>query len=175
MANLEELDMVQIILNLLEDKFKSTFKSYVYGVPEEKPQSLAPFIMVGQPGISEIVLGCTGSDLITEDIVIMVIVNKKNDFGNRNSGAYSLKTIKDLVIGYARNATSNRIEIDTNTILGYLRQQLNLVNSEGQARVYGAMTGSVSFDGETDKAGTIWEFAQINLKYQRKAGVLSRT
>ena len=94
---------------------------------------------------------------------------------NRNSGANSLKTLKNLVMKLTRDSTTNRITIDTDSILGYLRQQINFDNSSGQARVFGATIANVSFDEVASKQDSIWEYAIINLECQRRVRIPNRT
>ena len=73
-------DGTELILEYVRAAFGKQFHAYFEGDPGDIPQSLLPCVVVSKSrGTSN--PGPTGTQDITEEILIQLIVNKKDDFG----------------------------------------------------------------------------------------------
>ncbi len=73
-------DGVELILEYMKDAYGDQFRAYFEGDPGDIPETLLPCMAVSKTrGTSN--PGPTGTQDVTEEILIQVIVNKKADFG----------------------------------------------------------------------------------------------
>lgn len=73
-------DGTELILQFLKDAYGDQFHAYFEGDPYDIPQSLLPCIVVTkESGTSN--PGPTGTQDVMEQILVQVVVNKKDDFG----------------------------------------------------------------------------------------------
>lgn len=77
-------DGTSLVLKYLQAAFGSKYKAYFEGDPYDIPVPLLPCIVVAkQSGTTN--PGPTGTNDITENIVVKVVMNKKDDFGAAQS------------------------------------------------------------------------------------------
>jgi hypothetical protein len=99
------------------------FKSFYYGDPLKIPLSSLPAVVV-QLAQTNIGAGPTGMDEIEEKIVIVLMYNKRNDFGKSDKESSAIRTLEEFAQGV--NPTTSLY--DANSILGILRTQFTLNN-----------------------------------------------
>jgi hypothetical protein len=85
------------VLQLLKDTFGEYFKAYFDGeaVPRE---SYLPCVMVATTR-SSVAAGATGTDEITEEILIMVVMDRKNDIGAPSDQDLTEYKLRKIVMG----------------------------------------------------------------------------
>lgn len=123
----------QVILDLFRDTFKTgPFKTYREGDPIIFPASMLPALFISEP-VTEYDEGATQMDVITHQVLIQVVLNKKDEFG-APLGVSTLDNVLDQYI-QGRDATTG--DLLPNTILGVLRKNITFGNLiiDQQARV----------------------------------------
>lgn len=129
-------DTTDRILQYLKDNFGDQFHAFFEGDPIHIPQSLFPCIVVSKVS-STIQTGPTGADENTESIIIKVILNKKDDFGNNEVNTnMTERRLRHIV--EARDATT--LQYVPESIMGALRLNITLgdvVLDESLAVKYG--------------------------------------
>lgn len=121
-------DAVDRVLEVIKDTLGNTFKTYFNGIPDEFETSMLPCIAATTES-GEIAAGATGTDLITETVVLLVVLNTKDYMGANASGmpndtqvAASDLALRRMV--YAQNPTNN--EYLEQTIMYALRRFFTL-------------------------------------------------
>lgn len=112
----------KILLDLFEDAFKDTFKLYREGDPGVPSLSQLPAIFITEPD-TNYKTGPTGHDEIVHEILIQVVFNKKDDFGNPDHA--SLDHWLDAIT-QGRDSTTG--DFKTKTIMGVLRKNITIGN-----------------------------------------------
>jgi hypothetical protein len=114
----------QAILDLFKLKFgKKPFKLFREGDPIVIPQSMLPALIVSEPE-TDYDTGPTGHDNITHQILIQIVYNKKDDFGNPTEGS-SLDATLDA-IAQGRDETTG--DFVSTSVMGVLRTNITLEN-----------------------------------------------
>jgi hypothetical protein len=115
------------VLRFLKDQFGAgVFKSYFEGDPIQIGMSSLPSLVVEKIG-GTVTAGPTGMDRLTEQILIKVIFNKKDDFGASDNVDLTEKKLRQMVEG--RVDTTGYYE--DKSLMGCLRANYTL----GQAVV----------------------------------------
>lgn len=74
-------DATEMVLELMRKNFGDKFRAYFEGDPYDIPVSLMPCMVVSkQTGTSN--PGPTGTQDVTEEILVQVVLNKADDFGS---------------------------------------------------------------------------------------------
>ncbi|WP_298585129.1 hypothetical protein [uncultured Kocuria sp.] len=143
-------DNVQRVIKLMKDAFDTDFKEYYDGDPEDIPLFNLPAIIVTQTR-DDTVEGAYAQDDVTEEIVIKVVLNKKDDFDNDKAdplnmterkireyvgrrdpetGEYGEKTVKGVLRRFGTEgivAVAPRVSVE----YGIVPRMNNLLTSEG--------------------------------------------
>lgn len=110
-------DNVQRLLNIMKATFGETFKTYYDDDPEQIPDFNLPCLVVSQLGDSTDE-AAFGQDDVEEELVVKVILNKKDDFSSTvDPTNMTQRKIRDL-IGKRDPDTG---EYDPKTVKGALR------------------------------------------------------
>lgn len=115
--------IVDTILSFLQSGLGGAFKMYFFGDPIDIASQQMPCIIVAKERGS-IEVGPTGMDENTEEIVITVVVNKRDEIGKPTHERPAHRTVMELVEG--RDATTG--EFLPNTVMGVLRKSITLGN-----------------------------------------------
>ena len=91
-------DGVARVVDLLKDTFGDSFREYFNGDPAGIAESQLPAIIVSETE-GTISSGASGTDNITENILIIVSLNKKDDFGAPNDTDLTEFKLRKLVKG----------------------------------------------------------------------------
>lgn len=97
------------------------FKSFYYGDPLKMAISSLPAVVV-QLTKTQVVAGPTGMDAIQETIEIILMYNKRNDFGKNDKEATSARRLEEFAQG--NDPTTSLYS--ANSVLGIIRQQITL-------------------------------------------------
>lgn len=92
-------DGVARVLKLMKDTFNPSgiFKAFYNGEPEYIPEANLPAIVVSET-TGRIESGPTGTDVVTEKVIISLIMNKKDEVGSGDDDLTELK-LRRLVKG----------------------------------------------------------------------------
>lgn len=121
-SNLKK-NVPKVLISLFKDAFGDIFKLYREGDPQIPSLSQLPAIFITETSTNYSV-GPTGHDEIIHEILIQVVFNKKDDFGNPNN-ASSLDHWLDTVT-QGRDETTG--DFKDKTIMGVLRRNLSISN-----------------------------------------------
>lgn len=91
-------DGVQRVLRLMKDTFGDYFKGYFNGELLNLTEEYLPCIMVTSPG-AQVVSGPTTADDITETVIIVVVLNVKDDIGATTDTELTDYRVRKLVMG----------------------------------------------------------------------------
>lgn len=158
-------DATDRVLEVLKDTFGDYFKAYINGIMPEVPESLCPLVMATSSD-GEIEADATGTDLITEKIVIILVVNQK-DFIGAGSDATAMADVEIRRKVYAQDPTSRQYL--PHTVMYALRRNFTLND--------GAVDNRVSFDFTPVQRGQDYftQEATLTLYVKRVALVPNRT
>lgn len=113
----------KVLINLFKDALEDTFKLYREGDPGIPNLSQLPAMFITEPDTGYDT-GPTGHDELTHEILIQVVFNKKDDFGNPDHGS-SLDHWLDAIT-QGRDVTTGKLK--DKTVMGVLRKNLTLGN-----------------------------------------------
>lgn len=102
------------------------FKQFYYGDPGEIPINMQPCVVVNKLS-TDIVMGPTGMDKVTEQIDVAVVANKTDYMGEFSSDDSVVDWQKKLELLMEGNDPATGY-YDQTTIIGTLRQNLTLNN-----------------------------------------------
>lgn len=162
-----ERDSARIVLDLLKDTFGSYFKEYFDGEPEDLTDMQLPCLAVGTPKIA-VEMGATATDDITEQVIITLILNKKDDFGAKTSDNLTMFRARKLIMGQLPGDGNTITEYAPNTILYTLRKYITLNGRSTNNRI------DVEFDINRRGEDTWTQEAYITLTIDRQALVQTR-
>lgn len=117
-------DAVDRIRQFLKDTFADQFKAYFDGDPVDIPASLMPCMVVENLN-SQHRSGPTGTDEMTETVLVKIVMNKQDDFGASPDADMTKKKLRRLVSG--RDATTGQYLL--NSLMGSLRTNITLGNA----------------------------------------------
>lgn len=117
-------DGVDRVRDLMRETFGDYFKAYFSGQPEDLDDTLLPCIMVSESEGS-IQSGATGTDDITESILIIVAMNKKQDMGAPVGAELTETKIRKLIKGQDPD-TSWPYEYRKNTVMYAVRKHITM-------------------------------------------------
>lgn len=120
-ANPIKKTFIQNILDIYREVFGDGFKSYFYGDPINISESQLPALVVDETGVNYIA-GPTMMDQVQHDILIQVVLNKKEEFGKGKTEAPMSRKLAELIHG--RDPATNQLL--PKTILGVLRTNITL-------------------------------------------------
>lgn len=115
--------VVETIRDLFKDGFGDQFRTYRIGDPIEIGESMLPAIFVTESSVS-FTQDATGYDALSHNIVIQVVLNKKDDLGRPDDGNTLDLELDNLL--YGRDETTG--EYLVNSVVGILRKNLTLGN-----------------------------------------------
>lgn len=118
-----KITVSEVIRDLFKTAFGDHFRMYRVGDPILPAQSELPAVFISETSVS-FKQDATGYDLITHNILIQLVHNKKDELGKPVDGN-TLDTILDNEI-YGRDPSTN--EYLPNTLMGVLRKNLTLGN-----------------------------------------------
>lgn len=159
-------DGVARVLELMKDTFGDDFRAYFSGQPAEIPESSLPCIMVSEAE-GTVETGATGTDIITESILIVVAFNKKDDIGANGEVLDDLTETKlrRIIKGQKPSASGSFPEYLEKTVMYALRKHITL----GQTVVGNAISTDFSINLRGDNLAT--QEAYVTLTIQRHAGI----
>lgn len=117
----EYTDTITRILTLLRTTFGENFKSYYEGDPIQIPKSSFPCIIVEKVA-TQIAVGATGTDRLTEQLSVRVVLNKSDDYGASDNFDTTERKLRRLV--EARDASTGLFQADT--LMHVLRTNITL-------------------------------------------------
>lgn len=115
--------IIDTVIDHLKSIFGDTFKTYFFGDPITVGAEQMPCVIVSKTS-GEIGFGPTGMDENAEEILIQVILNKKDELGNPALEHTSHRRLMELIEG--RDAATNQY-LD-NSLIGVLRKNATLGN-----------------------------------------------
>jgi len=116
--------IIDTIINLLKTQFKDYFHAYYFGDPIMIPAEEMPCVVVYKKS-GAVGFGYTGSDENTEEIIIQVVTNKKDEIGNPAKEYTAHRKLMELIEG--RDATTG--EYLANSIMGVIRKNTTFGNT----------------------------------------------
>lgn len=157
-------DATDRVLEILKDAFGDYFKVYVNGIMTEIPESQCPLVMATSSD-GEISADATGTDAITEKLVIVMVVNQKDFIGGGDAAALADIEIRRKV--YAQDPTTKQYL--PHTIMYALRRNFTLDD--------GVVDNTISFDFSPVQRGSDFftQEATLTLYIKRLAMVPNRT
>lgn len=156
-------DGVARVIELLKDAFGSQFKAYFNGQPEELQQSLLPCIMVSET-LGKVESHATGTDLITETILIIIALNKKDDIGAAPDQDLTEFKLRKIVKGQHPDTGEYLPE----TIMYALRKHITMNDSVLKSDI------ETDFDVNVRGEDTVTQEAYVTVVMERLAIVPSR-
>jgi hypothetical protein len=115
--------VAETIRDLFKDNFGDQFRTYRIGDPIEIGESMLPAIFVTESSVS-FAQDATGYDEISHNIVVQVVLNKKDDLGRPDDGNTLDLELDNLL--YGRDKTTG-LFLD-NSVVGLIRKNLTLGN-----------------------------------------------
>jgi len=113
-------DSVARVIKLLQNAFGDNFKTYYDGDPEQIPLFNMPAIIVDQIS-DETTEAAYGQDDVTDQMVVKVVLNKRDDFaGEIDLVNMTAKRLRDIIS--KRDPVTH--DYFPNTVKGVLRQHL---------------------------------------------------
>lgn len=114
--------LIDTIIDYLDTNLpKGYFKIVFYGDPMQIPFSLLPCVAVEKLG-TKITAGPTGMDKIITSVVIKLMYDKKNDFGQTDREVVGVRKLEEYA--EARELASR--EYDPLSVMGILRKNFTL-------------------------------------------------
>lgn len=161
-------DGVARVLELMKDTFGDMFVTYFSGQPAEIPESALPCIMVSEAE-GTVVTGATGTDVIQENILIVLALNKKDDIGANGEVADDLTEtrLRRLVKGQ-KPGPGGFPEYIEQTVMYALRKHITL----GDTVVGNSISTDFSINLRGDNLAT--QEAYVTLTIERHAGIPQR-
>lgn len=157
-------DGVERVLDLMRSKFGGYFKAYYNGQPEDIPESMLPCVMVTESD-GEIDTGATGTDTIVENIIIILVANRKDDIGADPETDLTELKLRRLVKGQDPQTG----QYLTNTVMHALRTNLSLDN----VVIGSSIRTDFAFNSRGEEVDT--QEAYIQLTIERLAFIPYRT
>ena len=117
-------DGTELVLEFMRDQYKDQFHAFFEGDPGDIPETLLPCVVVSKVrGTSN--PGPTGTQDVTEEILIQVVLNKKDDFGSAKSYPNADMTNKRLRV-LAEGRDESTAAYLPNSICGVLSKNITL-------------------------------------------------
>jgi hypothetical protein len=160
-------DGVARILELLKDTFGDQFKSYFNGQPEDIADAQLPCIMVSET-TGAVESDATGVDLITETVVIILALNRKDDIGADESTDLTEFKLRKLVKGQYPDGHASQGHYLPETVMYAIRKNITMENSVLQSNI------TTDFDIIQRGEDTYTQEAYVTVTLQRLAAVPSR-
>lgn len=145
------------VLELLRATFGDYFKGYFNGLADDIPTSYLPCVMVGVD-VGDISASSTAHDKITETMVVVVCVNKKDHVGPQGTTDLADLHLRRLVMGIDPD-TRQYLE---QSIMGVLRTNFTL----GDGAVDNQMSVEFSPSERGDKVFTQECYITLSRTYQ---------
>lgn len=160
-------DGVARVLDILKDTFGDYFKMYYDDELSEVPESNLPCVMVSE-GTGTVSSGATGTDNVTEQIVIIVSLNTKDDFGASAVENLTGSRLRRIVKGQYPEGHAKAGQYHEKTVMYALRKHYTLddavINNAVETDFSVAQRGQEVYTKE----------AYVTLNLQRLAFVPSR-
>lgn len=126
----------EVILDLFRDNFQTgPFKVFREGDPIIFPASMLPALFISEP-VTDYKQGATGFDVISHQLLIQLVFNKKDEFGAPD-GASTMDKLLDQYIQGRDPVTGDLLP---NSVLGVLRRNITLgnlvINQENRVEKY---------------------------------------
>jgi len=159
-------DGVARILELLKDTFGNQF-SYFNGQPEDIAASQLPCIMVSETA-GTIESDATGVDRITETVLIIVAMNRKDDIGAGEDTNLTEFKLRKIVKGQYPESHANAGQYLPETVMYALRKNITMENA--------ILSSDITTDFDIIQRGedTFTQEAYVTVTLQRLAAVPSR-
>jgi hypothetical protein len=156
-------DGVARIIELLKDALGDGY-TYFNGQPEEIPESLLPCVMVSET-VGKVESHATGTDLLTETIMIIIALNKKDDIlgPDPNIDLTEFK-LRKLVKGQHPDTGEYLPE----TVMYALRKHITMSDSILKTDI------TTDFDENVRGEETVTQEAYVTVRMERLAIVPSR-
>lgn len=156
------MTIVQQIVQILNLKFGATFNQYYDGDPDEIPISALPCIVVDIDKTS-VKGGPTGMDILTHTVIVKIILNKADDYGQDPEHAVTKRRLRSYAAGQLDDKS-----FDTASLMGILRTDLTmsqyLTNSEAEieyATRFIPNAGALSMTAEAWTTFTCTEYVPV--------------
>lgn len=161
-------DGVARVIELLRDAFGDQFKAYFNGQPQEIPESMLPCIMVSETsGVIE--SGATGTDNITETIIIIVALNRKDDIDADPEKDLTEFKLRKLVKGQYPQSHAKSGQYMEQSLMYAIRTYITMMDSVVNSRI------ETDFDVNIRGEQTLTQEAYVAITLERMAIVPSRT
>jgi hypothetical protein len=157
------------VLEILRDTFGDQFKGYFEGSMDEIPLSYLPCIMV-TTSEGTVENSATGTDLITETINIIIVINENDYLGAKGETDVADFHLRHLVLGQDVSGSQDMLhEYNDKSVMHALRTNFTLNN--------GAVNNSIAFNFYPAQRGEqiYTREAVLTLQLQRLALVPNRT
>lgn len=155
-------DGVARVLELLKDALGDGY-SYFNGQPEELSELYLPCVMVSET-LGKVESHATGTDLITETILIIIGLNKKDDIGADPTADLTEFKLRKLVKGQHPDTG----EYLPKTVMYALRKHITMDDSILRSDI------STDFDANVRGEDTVTQEAYITVTMERLAIIPSR-
>lgn len=161
-------DGVARVIELLRDAFGDQFKAYFNGQPQEIPESMLPCIMVSETtGVIE--SGATGTDDITETIIIIVLLNRKDDIDADPEKDLTEFKLRKLVKGQYPQGHAKAGQYMEQSLMYAIRTYITMMDSVVNSRI------ETDFDVNIRGENVLTQEAYVAITLERMAIVPSRT
>jgi len=157
-------DGVARVLELLKNTFgDDPIKGYFNGQPNDIPESMLPAIMVSETA-GRIDSGATGTDRITETILIVIAMNKKDDLGAPADIDLTEFKLRKLVKGQ----DPITMEYLPQTVMYAIRKHITMDDAVLNSSI------STDFDVQIRGSDTVTQEAYVEVTLERLALIPSR-
>lgn len=114
---------IQNLLDIYKGVFGESgfFKSYFYGDPIEVSESQLPALVIDETNV-QYIAGPTTMDNVQHEVLIQVMLNKKDELGKPKNEAPMSRKLADII--HARDPLTSKLL--PKTILGVLRSSITL-------------------------------------------------
>lgn len=161
-------DGVARVIELLRDAFGDQFKAYFNGQPQEIPESMLPCIMVSET-VGVIESGATGTDNITETVIIIVALNRKDDIDADPEKDLTEFKLRKLVKGQYPQGHAKAGQYMEQSLMYAIRTYITMMDSIVSSRI------ETDFDVNIRGEQTLTQEAYVAITLERMALVPSRT
>ena len=161
-------DGVARVIELLRDAFGDQFKAYFNGQPQEIPESLLPCITVSET-VGVIESGATGTDNITETVIIIVALNRKDDIDADPEKDLTEFKLRKLVKGQYPQGHAKAGQYMEQSLMYAIRTYITMMDSIVSSRI------ETDFDVNIRGEQTLTQEAYVAITLERMALVPSRT